>query len=364
MKNSFPFWFGCVILWTLTSCSLPQAVTETALPNSTSIYSTVSAQLTATRQIATIEKPALTPSATPQQTISPLPVVTFTPVFTQTPSSTFTEVQTARPKPSATAPAVPCDLAAPGRPYVDISIPDGAHLKAGQTFSKTWRLVNAGSCVWTKDYAIVWFSGEVFGAVREQLMGTTVPPGQSIDITVDMIAPRSAGPHQSNWKLRNTRNALFGIGPTGDAPFWVQIEVDEAATPTATSQPSPTVIPTLTTLVKGAQELVVGGSAFDLDTGKSASGPGDDISLQKADGGGFVLAPINNARLAEMSMPVPGDLDCRTANLTTAPIPAVNLKEGATWCYRTSQGLPGYLRVHTAAKDLKVSLDYLTWAIP
>jgi len=356
MKKHFSFAVGCCVLFTLAACSLTQAAVETPLPDAASVYSTISAQLTATRVNGGPE----TITVTPLQTITPSP----SPMLTVSPLPTSTQPEPPRPAPSVTATPIPCDLAAPGRPNVDLTIPDGTRLLAGQAFSKTWRLVNAGACSWTKDYAIVWFSGEVFGAVREQLMGTTVRPGQSIDITVDMVAPRGTGPHQSNWKLRNTRSVFFGIGPTGDAPFWVRIEVDEAATPTPTSQPSPTIRPTLAALVKGTQEMSAGGS-FDLDTGKLLSGVGDDLALQKTDAGGFVLAPINSARLAEMGTQIPGDLECQTANLTAAPVPAVNLKEGGNWCYRTSQGLPGYIRLKTiAAKELKLTFEYLTWAIP
>jgi hypothetical protein len=361
MKKSFSLIPGLLMTALLVACSLPQAAVETPFPDSTSVYSTVSARLTATGAGGTPQMPTQAQSATPPQTPTPLmPPLTATPPGFDMPTLTLPGTRT----PGATVIPAPCDLAAPGRPYVDITIPDGTRLKPGQDFSKTWRLVNAGSCAWTKDYAIVWFSGEVFGAVREQPVGETVRPGQSIDITVDMVAPKGAGTHQSNWKLRNQRSVLFGIGPTGDAPFWVRIEVEEAATPTPTSLPSPTATPTLAALVKGTQELGVGGS-FDLDTARLLSGVGDDLALQKVDVGGFVLAPINNARLAEMGTQTPGDLECRTANLSAAAVPAVTLKEGVTWCYRTSQGLPGYLRLKTIAlKDMKLTFEFLTWAIP
>jgi hypothetical protein len=243
-------------------------------------------------------------------------------------------------------------------------VPDGTRLLPGQTFAKTWRLVNAGSCPWTKEYAIIWFSGEMFGAVREQAMSGTVAPGQSIDITVDMVAPRPAGPHQSNWKLRNSRGTLFGIGPTGDAPFWVRIEVEEVATHTATNQPSSTLTPTPGTLSKGAIELAVGKTA-DLDTGKMGVGAGDDLSLQKTDGTTILLVTLNGAVLADMGTFVPNAAECLSTNLQASSLPLATLKVGGTWCYRTSQGLPGFLRLTVvSAVESKISFDYQTWAIP
>jgi hypothetical protein len=42
-------------------------------------------------------------------------------------------------------------------------------------------------------------------------------PGQTVEITVDMVAPLKPGTYQGNWKLRNASNVLFGIGPNGSA---------------------------------------------------------------------------------------------------------------------------------------------------
>ena len=65
-----------------------------------------------------------------------------------------------------------------------------------------------------------------------------------MEISVDMVGPAKAGTFQSNWKLRNAGGVLFGIGPNGDAPFWVRIVVvqKETRTPTAT----PTITLTIT----------------------------------------------------------------------------------------------------------------------
>jgi hypothetical protein len=185
-----------------------------------------------------------------------------------------------------------------------------------------------------------------------------------VDITVDMVAPRLPGPHQSNWKLRNPRGALFGIGPTGDAPFWVRIDVIEMASPTSTSLPSPTITPTLGTVTKGAVDLLVT-IGFDLDTGKLSTGVGDDLVLQKKDPDSLRLVLINGAKLAKMGNQMPNDIECRNAQLEPTFIPIEMLNLGGFWCYRTSQGLPGILKVNAVnSKDGKISFDYLTWAIP
>ena len=137
-----------------------------------------------------------------------------------------------------------CDQAAPGYPSIDATIDDDTEISPGKSFTKIWRLSNEGSCTWSKDYAAVWFSGEKLGEALSVPLGRQVRPGESVEISVDMVSPATAGTYQSNWKLRNAGGVLFGIGPNGDAPFWVRIVVvqTETNTPTAT----PTFTPTIT----------------------------------------------------------------------------------------------------------------------
>ncbi|HPK27164.1 MAG TPA: NBR1-Ig-like domain-containing protein, partial [Anaerolineaceae bacterium] len=83
-------------------------------------------------------------------------------------------------------------------------------------------------------------------------------PGQSIDVSVEFIAPFESGTYQSNWMLQSQAGELFGLGPNGDAPFWVRIQVVGLETPTqtptstlsgsetATPTPTPTLTPTIT----------------------------------------------------------------------------------------------------------------------
>lgn len=345
-----------LFLLTVAACSLPQGAGDTSFPNSTAIYRTVSARLTATG-------PGIPPLITPSVSTTSLP--SNPPDPSPLPSRTMLAVTAAEVVLASSTPVtIPCLRAAPGRPYVDVTIPDGTRMTASQPFSKTWRLLNAGSCAWTKDYAIIWFSGEIFSAIREQTFSGTIRPGQSVDITVDMLAPRNAGVHQSNWKLRDPRGVLFGIGPTGDAPFWVRIEVEELATPTASLQPSLTVTPTPATVTRGTLEFIAGKS-IDFDTGKSSNGIGDDLQFQKLTSSNFQLTPLNGAKLVDTGSQAPTDLDCRGVTLSVKSVPIENLKAGDVLCYRTTQGLPGYLRVKSISlKDGKLILDYQTWAIP
>jgi hypothetical protein len=52
-----------------------------------------------------------------------------------------------------------------------------------------------------------------------------VRPGQSVELSVDLVAPDAPGDYTSRWMLRNADGKLFGIGANRDKPFWVRIKV-------------------------------------------------------------------------------------------------------------------------------------------
>jgi hypothetical protein len=126
----------------------------------------------------------------------------------------------------------------------DATIPDNTTIPAGNSFLKIWTLENAGSCTWTTAYKLTFFGGELMGASPEIGLQTSVLPGGSVDLAIDLIAPTSPGTYQGFWRLRNTEGDYFGIGPSGDQSFWVKIIVP--APPTATSTATLTLTPSTT----------------------------------------------------------------------------------------------------------------------
>lgn len=127
------------------------------------------------------------------------------------------------PTPTATLPpASACDKAE----FVqDVSTPDGTDIPAGQAFTKTWRLKNVGSCTWTPSYSLTFVSGDQMGGAAASALPATVLPGQTIDLTAYLTAPTVPGTYKGYWMLRNPAGGFFGIGPNGDQPFWVSIDV-------------------------------------------------------------------------------------------------------------------------------------------
>ncbi len=344
--------FFCIAILTvcsLVSCNLPVSQAGTATLSADNVFSTVAANLTAEARPTTDDRVSQTPPAS-----SPAPTQA-----NRTITSKATALLSLTPRPSGTA--LPCDQASAGHP-IDITIPDDTQMKPGESFSKTWRLVNSGTCVWTNSYAVIWFSGEDIGVTREQFFITQVKPGQAIDVTVDMIAPEESGTYQSNWKLRNQAGSLFGIGPNGGAPFWAKIVVTEVSTPTPTELPSQT--PTPEALVSGVVSMEVD-NALDLDTGEMSTGSNDDIQYVVVPENQPQIQPINGAKLALTGTKQPSETICKTSALSEAAINLAEMKEGSYLCYTTGQGLHGYVRVTlTSLAENILTLEYLTWANP
>ncbi|MEW5938133.1 MAG: NBR1-Ig-like domain-containing protein [Chloroflexota bacterium] len=140
----------------------------------------------------------------------------LSPTASQIPSNTVPAPATAPPTfvNIATATTM-CDKAS----FVDdVTVEDNTTMTPGQTFTKTWRLRNVGSCSWTPSYAVVFSGGDQMGGPSSQALTSNVNPGQTVDISIDLTAPATAGAYRGDWKLRNASGTTFIL-------FYVQIIV-------------------------------------------------------------------------------------------------------------------------------------------
>lgn len=211
------------VMLIVSACNLPRA-TETPDPNAflTVAAETVQAQLT----LDALLTPQATQTPPPSETPAP-PTITNTP-------------------PSTASPTPLCDLA---QFIADVNVPDGTVFQPGETFTKTWRLKNNGVCTWTSGYQLIFDSGDSMNGPATQPLAGSVAPGQTVDISVNLKAPATAGTYRGYWKLRNAAGVLLPVsnGFQGTS-FFVEIKVvPPSATPTITPSvtPSPTINPIL-----------------------------------------------------------------------------------------------------------------------
>jgi hypothetical protein len=140
----------------------------------------------------------------------------------------------------------------------DVTVPDGTRFAPGQSFTKTWRLKNIGSCAWTTAYQLVFDSGELMGGPTFAAFPQSVQPGQVIDLSIHLTAPSVPGSYRGYWRFRNANGALFGIGTQANHAWWLDIRVDgPSATPGGpTLTPSATVTPTIVPLACDRAEFI------------------------------------------------------------------------------------------------------------
>ncbi len=175
-------------------------------------------QQTQTVVVAT-QQAEQTAAAIPTET--PIPTDTPTPEPTATASPpTDTPEATATKQGSRSSPG--CDKAG----FVeDITIPDGRRFKKDKNFTKTWRIINNGTCTWDSSYTLYFVSGDrMSGPTSQPLVSFEVPPGKIIDVSVDLKSPKEVGTYKGYWAFRNADGVAFGVG-NGDNPIYVEIEV-------------------------------------------------------------------------------------------------------------------------------------------
>jgi photosystem II stability/assembly factor-like uncharacterized protein len=127
--------------------------------------------------------------------------------------------------PSARA-ATTCDHA---QFISDLTAPDGSAFAPGAAFTKTWRLMNIGTCTWTTAYNLVWVGGDSMGAPASVRLPVDVPPGQMVDISVQLAAPAAGGHYKALFKINNVAGIPFGVGASAGDAFWVDINVVETS---------------------------------------------------------------------------------------------------------------------------------------
>jgi hypothetical protein len=203
-----------------------------------------------------------TSSATP--TVSATPTMPLVDLSSLTPLATATQIfalplSTIFLSPTATGtqytPTVdPASLASGCNNLLligDVTIPAGTEMEPGQTFTKTWKVANTGTCDWVYLYRLVFLSGDRMGGEASGL-GKVIEPGKWTQLSVGLQAPSHPGTYTGYWRFGNQSGSVFGStltvsivvpSPTSVPPTDTAVPptntLAPTATPTATATPTP-----------------------------------------------------------------------------------------------------------------------------
>lgn len=215
------------------------SVTPTATPTATfTLTPTPTATFTPT--FTATPTPTFTPTPTPTATFTPTPTATFTPTPTPTftPTATFTPTHTPTPTATFTASLTPLPTLTPtlnvtltllqatqffeqqtatvaacdyDYAIVDQQPADGDFFVAGRDYTRQITLLNIGTCPWERNTALVFISGEDFGADSFLFVRERVNVGEEVMITLAGRTPTTRlGLLNGTWELRTPGQLLIG----------------------------------------------------------------------------------------------------------------------------------------------------------
>lgn len=205
----------------LSACAPKATPTSAAEYIATQVAATI--QSRATQDMAETLIARMTLQAMPTDTPIPTPTPTNPPPPTQAPTPIPTVVYI---PPAPTLTPTPQAICLRAALVSDVTIPDGTKLRPNEAFTKTWRFRNAGTCAWTTEFDVIFVSGDQLSAPAILDFPAAVPVGGTIDISINMTAPASAGIYTGIWAFTGPGRQVFGIGADGKGYFQVSIVVE------------------------------------------------------------------------------------------------------------------------------------------
>jgi hypothetical protein len=107
----------------------------------------------------------------------------------------------------------------------DVTVEDYSQLKPNELFTKIWEVKNIGTCIWSTNYALVFTWGDRMSGISPKMLNQVVKPGETIDLSIDLVAPKQSNIYQGNWMLQDENGNQFGTGYAAKDFFWVSITV-------------------------------------------------------------------------------------------------------------------------------------------
>ena len=250
-------------------------------------------------------------TATPTVAATPVAAATNTTApeasVTAEPSVTSAATVESSATPQATRPPNAPDCTNSAAFVADVTIPDNTEMVGGEVFTKTWRIMNTGTCVWAADYTLTYYSEERMEAPASVPLPLTFP-GQNADISVELAAPNSIGVHRANFVIKNPAGLIMKIND--DSRLWLIIKVSttSAATVAPTTQATQPAGATPTTASSsGGTGLVNATCGYSIDQAKLIELL-NAVNAYRSQSGMFAY-PVN-PKLAQAAQSHASDMAC------------------------------------------------------
>lgn len=174
--------------------------------------------------------------------------------------------------PQSPTPTVSPSACTDAAEYISDDGLDGTTYAPNTAFTKTWRVKNTGTCTWDSRYLVYQVSGETMTQQPGYWIvpqGQVVNPGQTVDISVGMMAPPENGNYRSDWGLKNADGDPISIkGGTDENSFYVKIRVSDG---TGTGNVTASAIDI--SLEQGSGEVCTAGATYFVHAYISTDGP-------------------------------------------------------------------------------------------
>jgi hypothetical protein len=224
MKFRNSLWLACTMILAiiLSSCSLGATPVPTEDPGviKTQAVSIVLTQV-ALQQTQTALAIPPTPTNTPLPTATLGILPTFASVGTPFPFNTQLPGITPLASPFATVGNISTVTTKNGcndGTFLGESAPfDKDVVAAEKNFSKSWQILNSGTCKWDEGYSFAFLpdlsSPELKGysiVLRKDTPGDYTDPQHSQTFVVKLVAPKAPGEYKGYWKLKDDKGNAFG----------------------------------------------------------------------------------------------------------------------------------------------------------
>ncbi len=269
---------------------------------------------------------ALTVEAQQLTLLASQPTATVTPFATLTPFVTNTVLASATLPPlsafATNTQAVSSTGGCDNSVYIsDVTIPDKTVVTPGQALTKTWKVQNSGTCAWTTAYKITYVAGNAMGGTATAIT-QAVSPGQSVDISVAMVAPTAGGESAGTWRLTNDKAQPFGTALT------IVVTVSGGTTGTPTKTVTPGGSAATSTITMTASPVTAPAAVTNID------GVANKVCTLQADGvtytSGGTISWVDTSNETGYYVYVNGGAPVVVAaNTTSYPIPSLSLASGA-----------------------------------